>query len=61
MFHLCFTYVSLLQRTGTDKKTLRERNHAPTVFLNRSLSVFESLPQVFFFVVNALFSPPNEK
>lgn len=54
MFHLCFTYASLLQRTGTDKKTLRERNHAPTVFLKRSLSVF-------FFVVNALFSPPNEK
>ena len=47
MFHLCFTYVSLLQRTGTDKKTLRERNHAPSVFLNRSHSVFVLLPQCF--------------
>ena len=41
MFHFQF-HVSLF-------KTLWERFHAPTVFLNRSLSVFESLPQCFYF------------
>ena len=41
MFHFKF-HVSLF-------KTLRERFHAPTVFLNRSLSFFESLPQCFCF------------
>ena len=40
MFHFKF-HVSLF-------KTLRERVIAPTVFLNRSHSVFESLPQCFF-------------
>ena len=39
MFHFKF-HVSL-------SKTLRERFHAPTEVLNRSLSVFESLPQCF--------------
>ena len=39
MFHFKF-HVSLF-------KTLRERFHAPTVFLNRSHSVFKSLPQCF--------------
>ena len=41
MFHFKF-HVSLF-------KTLMERVIAPTVFLNRSLSVFESLPQCFCF------------
>ena len=40
MFHFKF-HVSFF-------KTLRERLRAPTVFLNRSLSVFKSLPQCFF-------------
>ncbi len=39
MFHFKF-HVSLF-------KTLRERFHAPTVFLNRSHRGFESLPQCF--------------
>ncbi len=39
MFHFKF-HVSLF-------KTLRERFHAPTVFLNRSHSVFVFLPQCF--------------
>ena len=39
MFHFKF-HVSLF-------KTLWERFHAPTVFLNRSLSVFVFLPQCF--------------
>ena len=39
MFHIKF-HVSFF-------KTLRERVIAPSVFLNRSLSVFESLPQCF--------------
>ena len=39
MFHFKF-HVSFL-------KTLRERLHAPTVFLNRSHSVFVFLPQCF--------------
>ena len=39
MFHFMF-HVSFL-------KTLRERSIAPSVFLNRSHSVFESLPQCF--------------
>ena len=39
MFHIKF-HVSFF-------KTLRERVIAPTVFLYRSLSVFESLPQCF--------------
>ena len=39
MFHFKF-HVSLF-------KTLMKRFHAPTVFLNRSHSVFESLPQCF--------------
>ena len=39
MFHFEF-HVSPL-------KTLRERFHAPTVFLNRSHSVFVFLPQCF--------------
>ena len=39
MFHFKF-HVSFF-------KTLRERLRAPTVFLNRSHSVFESLPQCF--------------
>ena len=39
MFHIKF-HVSLF-------KTLRERVIAPSVFLYRSLSVFESLPQCF--------------
>ena len=39
MFHFKF-HVSLF-------KTLRERVIAPTVFLNRSHCVFESLPQCF--------------
>ena len=41
MFHFKF-HVSLF-------KTLMKRFHAPTVFLNRSHSVFESLPQCFCF------------
>ncbi len=41
MFHFKF-HVSLF-------KTLRERFHAPTVFLNRSHSVFVFLPQCFCF------------
>ena len=41
MFHFKF-HVSLF-------KTLMERFHAPTVFLNRSLSVFVFLPQCFCF------------
>ena len=39
MFHFKF-HVSFF-------KTLRERLRAPSVFLNRSLSVFKSLPQCF--------------
>ena len=39
MFHFKF-HVSFF-------KTLRERLRAPTVFLNRSHSVFKSLPQCF--------------
>ena len=41
MFHFKF-HVSFF-------KTLRERFHAPTVFLNRSHRGFESLPQCFCF------------
>ena len=41
MFHFLF-HVSFL-------KTLRERFHAPSVFLNRSLSVFVFLPLCFLY------------
>ena len=47
MFHFKF-HVSLF-------KTLRERFHAPTVFLNRSHRGFELLPQCFCFSPSVFF------